>query len=97
MRGWTYILECVDGTYYVGSTNDIERRMKEHQSGLGGIYTSARLPVKLKAKFEFETIHEAFRFEHQIKKWSRAKKEALMEGRYNDLHILAKKNFRNRK
>lgn len=97
MRGWTYILECADGTYYVSSTNDIDRRIKEHQSGLGGIYTSSRLPVTLKAKFEFDTIQEAFHFEHQVKKWSRAKKEALMEGRYDDLRILAKKKFGNRK
>ena len=93
MRGWTYILECADGTYYVGSTNDIRRRISEHHTGKGGVYTSARLPVILRAKFEFATVEEAFHFEHQIKKWSKAKKEALIEGRFDDLHTLAKKKF----
>lgn len=93
MRGWTYILECADSTYYVGSTNDIKRRIREHESGKGGIYTSTRLPVKLKRVFKFESVQKAFRFEHRVKKWSRAKKEALIEGRYKDLSTLAKKRF----
>jgi putative endonuclease len=42
-----YILECADGSYYVGSTRDLERRISEHQRGSGAKYTSNRLPVKL--------------------------------------------------
>jgi putative endonuclease len=67
MKGWTYLLECSDGTYYVGSTKDLERRVVEHQSGHGSDYTSRRLPVKLVYQIEFPRIDEAFYFEHQIK------------------------------
>lgn len=92
-RGWTYILECSDGRYYVGSTDNLNRRLAEHQAGIGSQYTSKRLPVKLKFSVEFERIDEAFYYEHKIKKWSRAKKEALIEGRFDDLPKLAKKIF----
>lgn len=94
MKGWTYILECSDGSYYVGSTDNLTRRLAEHQAGIGSKYTSRRLPVKLKFSKEFDRIDEAFYYEHKIKKWSRAKKEALIEGRYHDLPKLAKKLFK---
>jgi len=77
---YTYILECANGEYYVGSTTDMERRLQEHQAGLGGRFTSKHLPVKLIYTEEYQTIEEAFRRERQLHGWSRAKKEALMSG-----------------
>ncbi|MBO6030474.1 MAG: GIY-YIG nuclease family protein [Prevotella sp.] len=77
---YTYILECSNGAYYVGSTNDLERRLVEHQAGEGSRYTSAHLPVKLVYWEEYQNIDEAFRRERQLHGWSRAKKEALING-----------------
>ena len=77
---YTYILECSNGAYYVGSTTDIERRLEEHQAGLGGRFTSVHLPVKLVYWEEYQNIDEAFRRERQLHGWSRAKKEALIKG-----------------
>jgi len=51
---YMYLLRCSDGTTYVGSTWDLERRLGEHQLGLGGAYTSKRLPVELAYCEEFE-------------------------------------------
>ena len=82
---YTYILECANGEYYVGSTTDMERRLKEHQAGLGGRFTKEHLPVKLIYTEEYQTIDQAFRRERQLHGWSRAKKEALMRG---DLELL---------
>ena len=77
---YTYILECSNGAYYVGSTNDLERRLMEHQAGLGSRYTSSHLPVKLVYVEEYQTIEEAFLRERQIHGWTRAKKVALING-----------------
>ena len=72
---YTYILECANGQYYVGSTNDLERRLKEHQNGTGCGFTKAHLPVKLVYKEEYTTIEEAYQRERQLHGWSRKKKE----------------------
>jgi predicted GIY-YIG superfamily endonuclease len=63
---WMYILECADGSYYVGSTKDIESRLWEHQSGQGAKYTSRRLPVKLVCSEEYERVADAFDREKQV-------------------------------
>lgn len=80
-----YILQCSDGTYYTGSTKEIEKRIEEHQSGIGAKYTSRRLPVKLLYFEEFQRINEAFYREKQVQGWSRKKKEALIASNYKDL------------
>jgi putative endonuclease len=91
---YVYILKCSDNTYYVGVTNDIDRRLNEHQLGSNkGSYTSTRLPVQLVFLEQFTEPDSAFRFETQIKKWSRAKKEALINGEYEKLPSLSKKQF----
>ena len=90
MKGYMYILECSDGTYYIGSTNNLERRLAEHQAEEGANYTAKRLPVKLVYYEEFQRIDEAFYREKQIQGWSRKKKEALIEGRIDELPELAK-------
>lgn len=78
IKGWMYILLCSDGSYYTGSTNDLERRLSQHQKGEGANHTKKRLPVKLIYFEEFERIDLAFYREKQIQGWSRRKKEALI-------------------
>ena len=90
---WMYILECVDGSYYVGSTNDLERRVLEHQEGRAARYTTRRLPVKLVFSEEYNHVAEAFEREKQVQNWSRAKREALIKGNQAALPNLAKKKF----
>jgi predicted GIY-YIG superfamily endonuclease len=94
---WMYILECADGSYYVGSTKDLEKRILQHQDGTGTQYTSKRLPVKLVYSEEFEHVSEAYAREKQVQNWSRAKREALIQGKYDLLSALAKKDFSKRK
>lgn len=89
LLAYTYILECSNGQYYVGSTNDLERRIQEHQSGMGGWFTSRHLPVKLVYYEEYQTIEEAFKRERQLHGWRRAKKEALIQGRLDLLAELS--------
>jgi putative endonuclease len=93
IMSWMYILECADGSYYVGSTKDIERRLWEHQSGLGAKYTSRRLPVILVYSEEYERVSDAFTREKQVQGWGRAKREALINDEYEKLPPLAKKKF----
>jgi putative endonuclease len=93
-----YILECSDGSYYVGSTKDLEYRLFEHQEGKGAKYRSRRLPVKLIYSEEYERITDAYTREKQVQNWSRAKREALINGNEALLPKLAKKDFvQNRK
>ena len=63
---YTYILECSDGTYYTGWTNQIEKRVKDHNAGKGAKYTKSRLPVKLVYLEESATKEEAMRREYAI-------------------------------
>lgn len=86
---YLYILECSDGSFYTGSTQDLPRRLWEHQNGLGAKYTQTRLPVKLVYAEEFERIDDTFEREKQIQGWSRKKKIALMNSDWDKLHILA--------
>lgn len=91
---YVYILECSDKSYYTGITNDLNRRFNEHQSGnKKDSYTYSRLPVKLVWHEEFTDPTVAIEYEKKIKKWSRAKKEALINEQYDKLPLLAKKKF----
>ncbi|MFN3272958.1 MAG: GIY-YIG nuclease family protein [Cloacibacterium caeni] len=85
MKGYMYILECADGSYYTGSTTNLELRLQQHQSGEGANHTRKRLPVRLVYYEEFDRIDEAFYREKQVQGWSRRKKEALMENLSEDL------------
>jgi len=85
-----YILECADGSYYAGSTTNLERRLAQHQAGEGANHTKKRLPVKLVYYEEFQRIDEAFYREKQVQGWSRKKKEALINNMHEELHELAK-------
>ncbi|MHA6524685.1 GIY-YIG nuclease family protein [Tessaracoccus sp. G1721] len=88
---FTYMLECSDGTFYVGSTWDIGERVTQHMTGRGARYTTRRLPVQLVWAEEFERVDEAYALEKQVQGWGREKRIALIEGRYDDLPALAAK------
>ncbi|OEY72637.1 GIY-YIG nuclease family protein [Salegentibacter salarius] len=91
---FVYILECADNTYYTGVTSNLEKRMIEHNTGAhSASYTAKRRPLKLVFFAEFSDINFAIMREKQIKKWSRAKKKALINGRFENLPNLAKKYF----
>jgi putative endonuclease len=91
---WMYILECADGSYYVGSTRNLKRRVWEHNEGIGAKYTARRRPVKLVYAAEFENVAEAYAREKQVQGWGRAKRQALIRGDYEALPELARKDFR---
>lgn len=78
-KNYIYILECSDGTYYTGWTNNLELRIEAHNSGKGAKYTRGRTPVKIVYKEEFDTKTEALKREIEIKKLSRLKKIELIE------------------
>ena len=90
ITGWMYMLECSDGTFYTGSTNNLTLRLHQHQVGEGANYTKKRLPVKLVYSEEFERIDDAFYREKQVQGWNRKKKEALMRGDTELLKELSK-------
>jgi len=92
---YVYILECLDKTYYTGFTSNLEKRFVEHQEGKHiESYTYKRRPLKLVFYAEFTEAGFAIDVEKQIKKWSKAKKEALINDEYEKLPNLAKKKFK---
>ena len=80
-----YILQCADGSYYTGSTVDLEQRLSQHQTGQGANHTKKRLPVRLVYYEKFARIDKAFYREKQVQDWSRKKKQALIAGRTEKL------------
>lgn len=83
MINYTYILECRDGTYYTGWTNNLSRRLRSHNSGKGSKYTRSRLPVKLIYYHSYPTKNEAMKEEYRIKQLSRSEKSALINSTMN--------------
>jgi putative endonuclease len=75
---YVYILKCRDGSYYVGHTDNLEKRLSEHQANIYECHTSSRLPVELVFKQEFESRDAAFAIERKIKRWTRQKKSATL-------------------
>ena len=96
MKGYMYILKCSNGAYYTGSTNNLERRLEQHQNGEGAQFTRRNLPVELVYCEEFNRIDEAFYREKQIQKWSRKKKEALIKRDKDELIKLSKNYTQNK-
>ena len=88
-----YILKCNDGTYYTGSTYNLEKRLLEHANGQGANYTIKRLPVELVYLEKYDRIDDAFNREKQIQKWSHNKKENLINGNIDVLKEESKKVF----
>ncbi len=93
VRGYMYILKCANGCYYTGSTKSLERRLAQHQNGEGANFTKKHLPVELVYYEEFDRIDHAFYREKQVQGWSRKKKEALINGEYENLPELSKKKI----
>jgi len=92
--GFTYILRCSDGSYYVGSTTTLELRLWQHNhSDDGAAYTRSRRPVELLWAAEFDSIAEAFAFEKKVQGWNRAKREALIRGDWDALPGLASRSY----
>ncbi len=86
-----YILLCADGSYYTGMSGDIEKRLEEHYTGIyPSCYTYSRRPVTLKYIEIYQMVYDAISREKQIKRWSRKKKEALIEENYEELKRLSK-------
>lgn len=99
---YLYILKCSDGTYYTGMTNNLERRLVEHQEGLNpNSYTFQRRPVDIQFYEAFSDVKQAIEFEKKVKKWSAKKKQALIEANWEKLKKLAicknETHFKNRK
>ena len=92
MAFWTYILHCYTGKFYTGHTDDLERRIWQHENGKIPGFTSRYLPVKLVWSQEFETREEAKEAERQIKGWSRKKKLALIRGDWDAISRYAMSN-----
>jgi predicted GIY-YIG superfamily endonuclease len=90
MAFWAYILRCADGKFYTGHTDDLDRRIGEHQTGGYCDYTSRRLPIELVWSESFGSRIEALEAERIVSGWSRGKKEALIAGDWSMVSHLAK-------
>lgn len=92
---YVYILLCRDDSFYVGVTNNLQQRLIQHNEGQNSSsYTYSRRPVRLVYHTYFTDFDLAFKAETRIKKWNRAKKQALIDGRIDLLKPLAKKKFK---
>ncbi len=90
MAFYTYILKCSDGSFYTGHSDNLEQRFAQHQSGFFTGYTYKRRPVELAWSENFSTRYEALKAEKQIKGWTQAKKQALIDGDWALLSDLAR-------
>ncbi|WP_422466537.1 GIY-YIG nuclease family protein [Endozoicomonas sp. ALC013] len=91
MSFFVYILQCADGSYYTGHTDNLEQRLAQHQLRyFPDCYTANRLPVELKYQQAFPCREEALAAEQKIKGWSRKKKEAMMRGDWSQVSHLAR-------
>ena len=88
---WCYMLHCRGGYFYIGHTDDLERRMAQHFTGALPGFTADHLPVELVWSQDFPTRYEAQVAEKKLKGWSRAKKLALIRGDWGRVSALAKK------
>jgi len=89
---YVYILQCAYGSYYTGSTFDLERRLWEHENGLGANFTRKHKGAKLVFCEPSDSVETAFLREKQVQGWSRAKKLALIESRWDDLPGLSRRS-----
>jgi len=77
---YIYVLLCKDGSYYIGSTNNIQERFLDHLEGRGARYTKSHKPERLVYQEKFSTKSEALKREAELKKWTKARKKALIKG-----------------
>ena len=90
---WVYILACRDGSFYVGSTRDLERRVSEHNEGLGAAYTRHRRPVVLRWSTQFDRVDDAYAAEKRLQGWGRRKRRALIDGETDLLAELSSRGW----
>jgi predicted GIY-YIG superfamily endonuclease len=93
---WAYMLRCADDAFYVGHTDDLEHRLAEHSDGRYCRFTQSRRPVELVWSASFHDRDEAKAAEAKLKGWSRAKKQALIDGDFEQLSGLAGRGARSR-
>lgn len=87
---FVYILKCFDNSYYTGVTNNLDRRLAEHNSGINkDCYTYTRRPLELVYHEKFQNPMDAISFEKKVKKWTRRKKESLINENWDELKNLA--------
>ena len=91
MTFWAYVVRCADDSYYTGHTDDLERRIGQHNLGEIPGYTQTRRPVTLMWSQEFPSRQEALAAEFQVKDWSRKKKEALFRDDWAAVSAAARK------
>ena len=89
-----YTLECADGTLYVGHTDNLDERMRQHDEERADAYTAKRRPLRLIHAQEFETRYEALAVERKLKGWSKAKKLAYIAGDWAAISALSKGKHR---
>lgn len=85
-----YILQCSDGSYYVGSTVNLHARFEQHITGRGAEYTKRRRPLTLVYAAEFESVADAFAMEKKVQGWGRAKREALIRNDFVEIQRLSR-------
>ena len=94
---YVYLVQCSDGSYYTGITNDLERRLYEHNSGMDrSCYTFKRRPVELMYHEIFTDVNNAIKWEKQLKGWSRKKKASLINEDWEELKRLSKSKNNNK-
>ena len=95
---YVYVLECSDGSYYTGLTNNLEERLAQHQSGyVVRCYTFKRRPLKLVYSLQMNDVNQAIALEKQIKGWSRKKKKAFIIEDWSRLKQFSKNYTQNGK
>ena len=88
---YVYILKCNDGSFYTGHTENIEKRLIQHQQAFfSNCYTAQRLPISLEYQASFESREQALIIERQVKGWSRKKKQALINNNWQEISLLSK-------
>jgi predicted GIY-YIG superfamily endonuclease len=93
---FVYLLRCSDGTFYIGHTDNLAARIEAHNAGTGSTYTAARRPVELVYREPHSSLESAVARERQLKRWSAAKKEALVSDDLARLKQLAKRRANSR-
>ena len=92
-----YILECADGALYIGHTDNLSRRLQQHEQSKGDTYTARRRPLKLIHAEGFESRYEALTMERKLKGWSRAKKLAYVSSNWAAVAKLSKGKHRHQR
>jgi len=88
---FVYMIRCADGALYVGHAKNPQTREKDHNAGRGARYTAMRRPVRLVYTEVLQSVETAVRREHQLKRWSSEKKEALIAGDLDHLKQLSRR------